>query len=80
MVAAVLVWLWAMLQAPSAKNGGAARYRKVDMVVTVAAGASMVALLIMQAIGHGAWQPPHSAPTAFLFALLYGSLALRRVS
>ncbi|HEY8603372.1 hypothetical protein [Tsuneonella suprasediminis] len=52
----------------------------LDMIVTVAAGVSMVALLIVQAIGHGAWQPPHNAPTAFLFALLYGSLALRRVS
>lgn len=79
MVAAVLVLLWAMLQAPSAKNGDAARYRKLDMVVIVATVASILALLIMQAIGHGAWHPPHIAPIAFMFAVLYGSLALRRV-
>ncbi|WP_123639938.1 hypothetical protein [Tsuneonella flava] len=71
--------LWAIRQVASAKNGDAARYRKLDMVVIVAAVASIWALLIMQAIGHGAWQPPHSAPTAFLFAVLYGSLSMRRM-
>ncbi|MGI9376313.1 MAG: hypothetical protein ACR2PC_09480 [Tsuneonella suprasediminis] len=79
MVVAVLVWLWALLRERAANCDDSARYRIMNVIVTVVAGVSMVALLIMQAIGHGAWQPPHSAPTVFLFVVLYGGFALRRV-
>lgn len=43
MVVAVLVWLWALLRERAANCDDSARYRIMDVIVTVVAGVSMVA-------------------------------------
>lgn len=59
--------------------GNAAGPQREEWRCVVATVASILALVIMQAIGHRAWHPPHIVPIAFMFVVLYGSLALRRV-